>query len=673
MSGIAALLSRDGRPAQRDDVLAMLQAIPYRGPDGMQVRAWPQVVLGHARLAVTPEEEAEQQPLVSVRTGCAVVADARLDNRDELLARFSDCPPTASDAALILRAYEAWGVDAAAQLLGDFAFVIWDPNARRLTCARDGAGQRSLYYRRDRRAFAVASEIHQLLQDPAVPLAPDEHRIHEALVPLNLSRNEKDRPDTYYAGIRSVMAGEVLTIDDHAQRSWHFWQLTPGPELRYRQSADYAEQFRELLLRAVQVRLRTTRPLAVMLSGGLDSASIACAAQELYRRGRAVDAGFASVSIVYDGLECDERSYIEAVQQRYGFTAHYVTPDLSIETPAGELGGFRERPNIATSGLDTALREASRLGMRALLTGEISDACTRGTPLILDSLIKAGKVGDFWRSLNLYRAISRDPWLKIAALYITGPLLHLPVHRALALAYARRTHARLGTSIVPAWMPEPLRTVLAERDHALTMAEERHRQTSSEARHWDMIGLTPPEAMSHPTGWPLQFARPFSDRRLQEFLVAVPPPEKFRPHPTVTNTYAGSKQLLRRGLDGLLPASIQTRTEPTHFTAAVVDRFRQQWPAIQAGFGPGSRSRIAERGYVDPARFWERLQRLRDTGRGLDLLHVDYCLGLESWLRSLEQPRKEAVSVKTPWTAPPIVNADTPARPLATMAGVLSS
>ena len=189
MSGIAALLSRDGRPAQRDDVLAMLQAIPYRGPDGMQVRAWPQVVLGHARLAVTPEEEAEQQPLVSVRTGCAVVADARLDNRDELLARFSDCPPTASDAALILRAYEAWGVDAAAQLLGDFAFVIWDPNARRLTCARDGAGQRSLYYRRDRRAFAVASEIHQLLQDPAVPLAPDEHRIHEALVPLNLSRN----------------------------------------------------------------------------------------------------------------------------------------------------------------------------------------------------------------------------------------------------------------------------------------------------------------------------------------------------------------------------------------------------------------------------------------------------------------------------------------------------
>jgi hypothetical protein len=86
MSGIAALMSLDRRPADARKVMAMLAAIPYRGPDGLEMRAFERVVLGHAKLAITAEEEAEVQPLVSPRTGCAVVADVRLDNREELLA-----------------------------------------------------------------------------------------------------------------------------------------------------------------------------------------------------------------------------------------------------------------------------------------------------------------------------------------------------------------------------------------------------------------------------------------------------------------------------------------------------------------------------------------------------------------------------------------------------------
>jgi asparagine synthase (glutamine-hydrolysing) len=651
MSGIAALLSCDGRPANPDDVAVMLQAIPYRGPDGMQIRAWPQVVLGHAKLAVTPEEQGEQQPLVRPETGCAVVADARLDNRDELLARFPDCPPTVSDAALILRAYEAWGTDAPKYLLGDFAFVIWDPNVRRLMCARDGAGQRSLFFRRDHRVFAVASEIHQLLQDPSVPLAPNDDRIREALVPFTIGRNEKDRPDTYYQGIRSVMAGQVVTVDDRGLRSWHYWRLIPGSEIHYRRREEYADQFRELLFRAVQARLRTAYPLGLTLSGGLDSSSIVCAVQELYRSGQALDSGFATLSVVYAGLECDERPYIEAIQQRYGFEAHYLTPDLSIETLAGDPAGFRERPNLATSGYDTTLRAATRLGMRAVLTGEISDACTRGVPMVFDSLLRAGQLGAFWRYLQAFRRLSQAPWPKIAALYLAGPLLPLPLHRAIAMAYVRRSYARLGHSMTPPWMPESLRTWLAERDRALSLAEERHRLVSSESRHWDMIALWPPEAMLQPAGWPLQLVRPYADRRLQEFLLAVPPQEKFEPHPVAPTGYAGSKQLIRRGLSGMLPELIRSRTQPTHFASAAADRWRQQWPAIEASFGPRGRSRLAEHGYVDQARFWERLQRLREVGWGIDLLHVDYCLGLEAWLRSFEQPRQQVVTVKSSWVA----------------------
>jgi len=166
-------------------VKEMLAAVPYRGPDGQYVRVWHTVGLGHAKLAVTLEEEPEQQPLISPRTGCAVIADARLDNRAHLLARLPDNPSsTVSDAELILRAYEAWGPKAAAELLGDFAFAIWDPRDRRIVCARDTSGQRCLFYRLDQRTFAAASEIQQLLQDRAVPIEPNVERVREYLVPF---------------------------------------------------------------------------------------------------------------------------------------------------------------------------------------------------------------------------------------------------------------------------------------------------------------------------------------------------------------------------------------------------------------------------------------------------------------------------------------------------------
>ena len=107
MSGLVALLHRDGRPVEPGVVWEMLRAVPYRGPDGMWLRVWDDVALGFAKLAITPEEIDEEQPLVSPRTGCAVTADVRLDNRPDLLAQLPDrLPPITSDAELILRAYE---------------------------------------------------------------------------------------------------------------------------------------------------------------------------------------------------------------------------------------------------------------------------------------------------------------------------------------------------------------------------------------------------------------------------------------------------------------------------------------------------------------------------------------------------------------------------------------
>src|SRR5688572_28533088 len=122
------MLNRDGRSVEPSVVRPMLDALEFRAVDGFSSWFDGPVGFGFARANVTPEDELETQPLVSRSTGCVIVADVRLDNREELLRLMGlDDVSSLGDAELILRAYERWGLDAMPRLLGDFAFAIWDP------------------------------------------------------------------------------------------------------------------------------------------------------------------------------------------------------------------------------------------------------------------------------------------------------------------------------------------------------------------------------------------------------------------------------------------------------------------------------------------------------------------------------------------------------------------
>src|SRR5207253_2440275 len=109
--------------------------------------------------------------------------------------------------------------------------------------------------------------------------------------------------------------------------------------------------------------------------------------------------------------------------------------------------------------------------------------------------------------------------------------------------------------------------------------------------------------------------------------------------PEVDDFYAGSKQILRRAMRGILPESVRTRTTKTTFGNTVIAELDHQWPLYEAAFGPRARSRIVERGFVDGPRFWQRLNELRRGTPSPDLVYVLEMVGLETWLRTLELPR----------------------------------
>jgi asparagine synthase (glutamine-hydrolysing) len=177
VSGIVAVYHLDRRPVCRKDLEGMSLILAHRGPDGAGLWSEGAVGLGHRMLWTTQESLGERLPMVSKNGRFVLTADARIDNRPEVLAALglTDRPDgKVSDSALILAAYEIWGVRCPERLLGDFAFVLWDRHQQTLFCARDHFGVKPLYYYyRPGHLFACASEIKALLCLPEVPRVAD--------------------------------------------------------------------------------------------------------------------------------------------------------------------------------------------------------------------------------------------------------------------------------------------------------------------------------------------------------------------------------------------------------------------------------------------------------------------------------------------------------------------
>ncbi|GAH07934.1 unnamed protein product, partial [marine sediment metagenome] len=141
----------------------------------------------------------EQLPLVNARGDIVITADARIDNRVELIdilglgGRYHS---QIGDSELILAAYEKWGEECPARLLGDFAFAIWDGRRQILFCARDHFGVKPFcYYHRHGRVFVFASQVKALLTMRQVPHQINEGRIADYLVG---DLEGIDKTSTYY-------------------------------------------------------------------------------------------------------------------------------------------------------------------------------------------------------------------------------------------------------------------------------------------------------------------------------------------------------------------------------------------------------------------------------------------------------------------------------------------
>jgi asparagine synthase (glutamine-hydrolysing) len=390
MCGIAGMFNLEGAPVAPDSLRGMIRMLAHRGPDDTGFHTESSVGLAHARLSII-DLAGGQQPMCNEDASLWITFNGEIFNYVELreeLVRKGHRFATRSDTEVILHLYEEKGEDCVRFLNGQWAFGIWDSRRRRLFLSRDRLGVRPLFYTKAKESFIFASEIKAIFACPGVTREIDVNGLDEVFtywctIP----------PTTLFRNIRELPPGHSITVDGGGIEVRQYWdcQFERAPEVVSPfQEKEYADELRELLIDATQIRLRSDVPVGAYLSGGLDSTVTTALVKKF------TNAKLRTFSVTFDDAEFDESSFQrEAV--RFLDTEHQeircsknqigeVFPDVIWHT---------EKPVLRTAPAPMYL--LSRLvrdsGYKVVVTGEGSDEVLGGY-----DLFKENKIRRFWET-----------------------------------------------------------------------------------------------------------------------------------------------------------------------------------------------------------------------------------------------------------------------------------
>lgn len=533
MSGFAAVVPPAGAPVDATLVERMAAFLAFRGPDGTGARVLDGCGLAHSLLHTGGGPKPAAGPF-SLDASLHVVCDARLDARAELLRALRGAgqaaDEAASDAELVARAYRAWGPACVHRLTGDFAFAAWDAPRRRLFCARDPFGVKLLYHTSPGGAFVCSNTLECVRLHPGVADALDETAVADFLV-----RSVQLDPDrTIRRDVRLLPPGHTLTVEDGRVRIESFGRWPDDPPLHLRRVEEYVERFIDLFSTAVRER---TPPggVGVMMSGGLDSTSIAALAAD------AVDdsgAGVRAFTARSSGLFREEEGrYAEITARALGIPVTWLDVDgyrafeRFGEDPLLGRPEPVDAPFLAAQ-VDQWVQAAGHA--RVLLTGFGGDAALRETPSRLTRLAAGGHL------------------LRAALEAVRYARLHRRVPRPGVRTWLRRNDPP-PAAVIPDWIdPAFVRRVdLRERMEAHRLAP-----LPAHPRRPEAVALLGGPLWPHlfatldagATRLPLELRHPLFDVRLIRFLLSIPPVQWYN-----------DKGLLRIGMRGRLPPAVLRR------------------------------------------------------------------------------------------------------------------
>jgi asparagine synthase (glutamine-hydrolysing) len=566
LSAIFGLISPHGGGGPPDRaLLQMRSALAGHGGDGSSTWTGNGTGLGQELKRVTPEDLAERQPLISRDGRRVLVSDGRIDNRRELSDELGLAweSPQVPDSAFIMAAYERWGEDCPRHLIGSFSFAIWDEERKRLLLARSPFGAKTVFYH-NAGEFVAFATMPKALFALSVPRRLNHQGIADMLVLV-----PPEPGASLYEGIGSLEPGHLLTADRQGCRVRAFWTPELRKELRLRSDEEYEEAFTELFDRVVADQLRSLNPVGMLLSGGLDSTSVAAAAAPLLaKRGERLAAFTGAPMIGFrepdlPGWVLDEAPLAGRVAARHGNVDHFVVraqglflDDLDRFFDVAEMPYTGTASRVWYEGIMAA---AQRRDISVLLTGKSGNYTVSwpGTGLIR-SLVGKGRSLQAWREA---RAQAPTGGVRSTArIYARGGLVaRLPAHAQLAITSRHYDDPLLNRGD---WW-SPLSPINPEFAREQRVAE---RSRARDCDRWLLRRVDTPAArlrhlmddVHHISGingaysalYGVDLRDPTGDARIAQFCLSLPEEQCSR--------QGVSRSLIRRAMADRLPAEIVT-------------------------------------------------------------------------------------------------------------------
>ena len=598
MCGIFCAVHTTGAFSEKDHEAFRLATdrVSYRGPDASGMRQFTfqgastpssfSVFLGHRRLSIIDLSAAGNQPMTT--GNCHIVYNGEIFNYVEVrrdLEKEGCHFHTGSDTEVILQAYRTYGVQGFSRFNGMWAFCLLDLEKGKLIVSRDRFSIKPLYTCQPSPGVTLfASEIKQL-----TPFLP-QRKAEEDTLFLFLQQSLLDTEvRTLVKGVRRIPPATAITTDlgTGHQEEHRYWKASLGivssPE-------DAEQQFRNLIEDSVRIRLRSDVEVGALLSGGLDSSTLAVIAHRL-------SAGnFKSFSVISEDRKYSEEPFIDLLVK----SCHLHNTKLTF------------RPDHILASLDTVLEHQHEplAGLSVVAQYHIFEKIKKETSI---RVVLSGQGGDeiLMGYLKYYFFNLRDTLKRGRLLNFSKELFGALVHRTVLHQFR---------------MKEARRYLPGRSEGALSFVTLRR----PAARPWEYASLngrqvSDIESFSVPVlahyedrnsmAHSIESRLPFLDHRLVEFMIGLPVGLKLK--------NGWTKYVMRQAMTEL-PKGIRWRRDKQGFVTPEELWMRTTLQSlIRDEFG--EKSFLADSGYIDQHLFLQEYDKFvqgRSPRHAMDFFRV---------------------------------------------------
>ncbi len=562
MSGIAGIYSFNNSIVQEKQLETLLSKISHRGLEGCRLWRSGHVGFVHCLSVTTPEDAGKLYPYQDTLTQIVITADARIDNRNDLIEKIgiSDNPYSLSDSKLIVEAYKKWGTNCPVELIGDFSFAIWDPTQNHLFCARDHIGTRPFFYTISDKYIAFSSDIRSLTILPEISSTIDDTKMADF---LNL--RVENNSDTFFKNIKRLSPATSMVFTSSKKRFVTYWDVADIEPCHKKNNDEYAEEFKSVFFEAVQCRLRSSSRIGYNFSGGLDSSAVLSSAKVLRQYSRKLQAFSFNFNWLPDGHldKIDELKYQLAMVNEGNVEHNCINGNQ--HKPFGDLPSHLNYhgepfffPHLYLNGEIWKL--AGEKNIRVMLDGLDGDSVISHGYEHLQHLALGLNIPELFRQLKYLSLEQKIPLKNSSYSYIIYPYMRAPLaslYKRIKGEFYPLTNVNdiiskdfaVATKLPQRSVPELLSFYSARKMHykklvnpLLTTALEMTNNFSAQ------LGI--------------ENRSPFFDRRLMEFCFSLPSDQKLQ--------NGRSRFVLREAMKNIMPEKIRTRVGKSNLTPGFI-------------------------------------------------------------------------------------------------------